>query len=102
MSNGTTFDQFKASLPENIRSDRRQLLAVAKAAGVEVPYSERFYTLIHTPRKTKNNENPQPTEYVSVPSPTSSKDLWIQKSEFNKFLASLQAFGESEGLVKRE
>ena len=101
MNNGTTFEQFKASLPENIRSDRRQLLAVAKAAGVEVPYSERFYTLTHTPRKTKSNENPQPTEYVSVPSPTSSKDLWVQKSELAKFLNNLQEFVEREGLTER-
>ena len=101
MSNSTTFEQFKASLPENIRSDRRQLLAVAKAAGVDVPYGERFYTLVHTPRKTKSNENPQPTEYVAVPSPTSSKDLWVQRSEFNKFLSTLTAFGEREGLIER-
>ncbi len=101
MSNVTTFEQFKASLPENVRSDRRQLLAVAKAAGVEVPYEERFYMVTHTPSKTKNNDNPQPTEYVSVPSPTSSKDLWIQRSEFNKFLSTLQAFGEREGLIQR-
>ena len=99
--NSTTFDQFKASLPENVRSDQRQLLAVAKAAGVEVPYSERFYVVTHTPRKTKSNENPQPTEYVAVPSPTSSKDLWVQKSEFQKFLGALTAFGEREGLVER-
>jgi len=102
MSDKMTFEQFRDTLPENIRKDKRQVVNIATVSGIEVPYPEKFYTLVHTPRKTRDNSDPKPVEYIRLPSPTSSKDLWVQKSEFNKFLETLLDFGQREGLINHQ
>jgi len=95
----TTFSELVASLPESVRADKRQVLAVARAAGVEVPYSERFYLTTHTPQRSARNPNPAPTEYLAIPSPNSGRDFWVQKSEVIKLIEGLTAFAQSNGLL---
>ncbi len=95
----TTFSDLVASLPDSVRADRRKVLAVAKAAGVEVPYEERFYLTTHTPQKSSSNPTPQPTKYLAIPSPTGNRDFWVQSSEVGKLIEGLTAFAEREGLI---
>jgi len=97
----TNYADFKASLPEAVRSDKRQLLAVARAAGVEVPLEERFYLTTHTPKRTRDGSEPAPTEYVAIPNPVGGRDFWVRKSEFGNLVNALINFGVSEGLIDR-
>ena len=95
----TTFETFVSSLPESVRADRRQVLAVCRAAQVEVPYKERFYLTTHVPQRSRNNPNPSPVEYLAIPSPTSGKDFWVQKAEVGTLLQALTSFAQREGLI---
>lgn len=89
-----TFEQLRETVGDE---DHERLLSVAKAAGVEIPLDQRFYIKNHTPRKTKNNPEPTETEYVVLPSPSSSRELWVQRGDFNEFLQAAQSFKERLG-----
>ena len=87
-----TFEEFKASLPEDVVSDKERLLAVCKAAEIAVPLSERFYIKTHTPKKSKNNPEPGPIEYVVVPHPLGGRDFWVRKEDFGALIDGANQF----------
>lgn len=87
-----TFEEFKKSLPEDVTTDMEKLLAVCKAAGVEVPLENRFYVKTHTPKKSRNNPEPEPTEYVVIPHPLGGRDFWVRKQDFSSLLDSANTF----------
>ncbi len=92
-----TFEKFKSELPESITGDTEKLLAVCKAADVEVPLGDRFYVKIHTPKKSKNNPNPQLTEYIVIPHPLGGRDFWVRKQDFSALLDSANNFRDTLG-----
>jgi len=92
------FEDFKANLPENVINDKEQLLAVCKAAKIDVPLEERFYIKIHTPKKSQNNPDPKPTEYVVVPHPLGGRDFWVRKEDFSALMDSAINFRTKLGL----
>ena len=93
-----TFDDFKKTLPNEVVDDREKLLRVCKAAGVDVPLSERFYLKRYTPRGNRHNPNPAETEFVVIPHPLSRRELWVRREDFAKFLDSAQEFKQKLGL----
>jgi len=93
-----TFEEFKATLPESVTSDMERLLAVCKAAEIEVPLSERFYIKTHTPKKSKNNPEPEPTEYVVIPHPLGGRDFWVRKQDFPALLEGANSFKSKLGI----
>lgn len=92
------FEEFKATLPDEVVSDREKLLRVCKAAGVDVPLSERFYLKKYTPRGNRHNPTPAETEFVVIPHPLSRRELWVRKEDFAKLLESAQEFKQKLGL----
>lgn len=99
----TTYEELCASLPDSIRENREQVLAICREAKVEVPLSERFYVKNHTPQQSKNNPNPQPNDYVVVPNPRGGRrDLWVRKEDFASLLSAGIEFGTRTGLVETD
>lgn len=102
MSN-LTYEEFRATLPESIRSNHEQVLAICREAKVEVPLSERFYVKNHTPQQSKANPDPKPTDFVVVPNPRGGRrDLWVRKEDFPSFLSAGLEFGTKAGLVETD
>lgn len=93
-----TFEEFKAKLPEDVTGDTEKLLSVCKAAGVDVPFDDRFHVKVHTPKKSRNNPDPQPTEYVVMPHPLGGRDFWVRKEDFAMLLDSANVFRQKLGL----
>jgi hypothetical protein len=92
-----TFEEFKSTLPESVTSDMEKLLAVCKAADVNVPLENRFYIKTHTPKKSAYNPEPQPTEYVVIPHPLGGRDFWVRKQDFSALLDGANTFRDTLG-----
>jgi len=92
-----TFEEFKKNLPVDVTTDTEKLLAVCKAAGVDVPLVDRFYVRTHTPKKSRNNPEPTPTEYVVIPHPLGGRDFWVRKEDFPSLLEGANSFRERLG-----
>ena len=103
MSESLSYEEFCKSLPADVVQDKERLLKTCDAAGIEVPLEERFYTKNHTPRKTRNNPEPEPTNYVVCPNPRGGRrDLWVREEDFGQFLEAGIKFGSRAGLVRTE
>lgn len=87
-----SYRDFCATLPESVTSDQERLLSVCKAAKVEVPLEDRFYVKNHTPKKSRFNADPQPTDYVVIPHPKGGRDFWVEKSDFPALIAAASTF----------
>lgn len=99
----TSYEEFCQSLPESVRQDKEQLLRVCAAANVEVPLEERFYTKVHTPKKSRINPEPEPTNFVVVPNPRGGRrDLWVRHEDFADLLQAGIEFGTRAGLVRAD
>jgi len=93
-----TFEEFRANLPENVTNDKEQLLAVCKAAGIDVPLDDRWYVKLHTPKKSRNNPDPKETEFVVIPHPLGGRDFWVRKVDFPALMDSAASFRSKLGI----
>jgi len=95
-----SFDEFRNRLPEDVRNDIQRLLNVCRAANIDVPLEERFYTKRHTPKVSDFNPDPSEAEFVVVPSTRGKHNLWIRKEHYKDFANAVIAYGRREGLLE--
>jgi hypothetical protein len=98
MSNKISYEEFCSKLPEDIRTDQQRLMNVCRAANVDVPLLERFYTKQHTPKPNRFEQNPTETSFVVVPG-KGRHNLWVRNQDYAEFVAAVVAYGRQKGLL---
>lgn len=93
-----SYEEFCSKLPEDIRSNQQKLLSVCRAADVDVPLLERFYSKQHTPKPSRFEQNPTETTFVVVPG-KGRHNLWVRNQDYAEFAAAVVAYGKQHGLL---